>query len=44
MHPEEQVSSFNPDPDLIATMGLNWKSVEAAHVTVAYRLGQQHAC
>jgi hypothetical protein len=35
MHPEEQVSSFNADPDLSATMGLNWKSVTAAHVTQA---------
>jgi hypothetical protein len=35
MRLEEQVSSFNPDPDLSVTMGLNWKSVKAAHVTQA---------
>jgi hypothetical protein len=35
MHPEKQVISFNPCPNLSATMGLNWKSVEAVHVTQA---------
>ena len=27
--------SFNPGSDLIVTMGLNWKSVKAVHVTQA---------
>jgi hypothetical protein len=35
MHPEKQAPFFNPDPNLSVTMGLNWKSVEAVHVTQA---------
>jgi hypothetical protein len=35
MHPEKQAPFFNPDPNLSVTMGLNWKSEEAVHVTQA---------